>query len=162
MGVWFKFSEKKGRFNMMRLNVGLSRKVSDNHYGSKGGNVNLEVEVDSAMLGDPSKLKLHMQKLFELARNALDEEVGKIAVKPEMLHTPAKIPAIQDHQVEKPSQNGSIRRASEKQLALIQGLLRKGKIPYQPLLDARNVGSFNELTVKEASLLIGELKAEIS
>ena len=162
MGVWFKFLDKKGRFSMMKLNVGLSRKVSDSHFGSKGGNVNLEVEIDSAMLGDPSKFMGHMQKLFELVRNALDEEVGKTAVDPEMLHSPAKIPAIQDHQVEKPSQNGSIRRASEKQLALIQGLLRKGKIPYQPLLDARNVGSFNELNIQQASQLISELKAEIS
>ena len=37
---------------------------------------------------------------------------------------------------------------SKKQLALIQGLLRKSKIPFQPLLDERKVASFNELTVK--------------
>jgi hypothetical protein len=30
---------------MIRLNVGASRKVSDNHYGSKGGNVNIELEL---------------------------------------------------------------------------------------------------------------------
>lgn len=146
----------------MKLSVGLSRKVSDNHYGSKGGNVSLEVEVDSAMLGDPSKFMGHMQKLFGLVRNALDEEIGKGAVESEVPNNPAKKPAIQDYQVEKPSLNGSIRRASEKQLALIQGLLRKGKIPYQPLLDERNVDSFNELNIQQASALIHELKSQVS
>ena len=146
----------------MKLNVGLCRKVSDNHFGSKGGNVNLEVEVDSAMLADSSKLRLHMQMLFELVRKALDEELdGNRAGEPEMLNSPAKITDVWDHQVEKPSLNGSIRQASEKQLALIQGLLRKGKIPYQPLLEARSVGSFNELNIQQASALIHELKSKI-
>jgi len=146
---------------MMMLYVGSCRKVSDNHYGSKGGNVSLEVEIDSALLGDPSKLKLHMQKLFELVRNALDQEVGKGAGGHEVPNTPDQKPAILDHQVEKQSQNDSIRRASEKQLALIRGLLRKGKIPYQPLLDAQKVSSFNELNIQQASALIHELKSQL-
>ena len=145
----------------MKLNVGLCRKVSDNHYGSKGGNVSLEVEIDSALLGDPSKLRLHMQKLFGLVRNALDEEIGKGAVESEVPNNPAKIMDVWDHQVEKPSPNGSVRQASEKQLALIQGLLRKGKIPYQPLLDERNVDSFSDLNIQQASDLISELKSQI-
>jgi len=40
-------------------------------------------------------------------------------------------------------------------------LIRRGKITFQPLLDERKVGSFNELTVSQASWLIGELKAKI-
>jgi hypothetical protein len=52
-----------------------------------------------------------------------------------------------------------VRYASEKQLALIQGLLRKSKIPFQPLLGECKVGSFNELTVQQASRMIESLKA---
>jgi hypothetical protein len=52
-----------------------------------------------------------------------------------------------------------VRYASEKQLALIQGLLRKSKIPYQPLLGECKVSSFNELTVQQASRMIESLKA---
>ena len=51
-----------------------------------------------------------------------------------------------------------MRYASEKQLSLIQGLLRKSKIPFQPLLDERKVASFNVLTVKQASRMIESLK----
>ena len=51
-----------------------------------------------------------------------------------------------------------VRYASEKQLALIQGLIRKSKIPYQPLLGECKVSSFNELTVQQASRMIESLK----
>ena len=51
-----------------------------------------------------------------------------------------------------------VRYASEKQLALIQGLIRKSKIPYQPLLGECKVASFNKLTVQEACRLIESLK----
>ena len=51
-----------------------------------------------------------------------------------------------------------VRYASEKQLALIQGLLRKGKIPFQHLLAEQKPASFNELTVQQASRMIESLK----
>ena len=37
---------------MIKLNVGACRKVTDNHYGSKGGNVNIELELDSSLALD--------------------------------------------------------------------------------------------------------------
>ena len=137
---------------MIRLNVGASRKVSDNHYGSKGGNVNIELELDSSLALDSQKLRDHIRKLFDLANASLEEE----------LQGTTEPASIED------SFNGNgagnavtvapVRYASEKQLALIQGLLRKSKVPFQPLLGECKVASFNELTVQQASRMIESLK----
>ena len=146
---------------MIRLNVGASRKVSDNHYGSRGGCVNVELELDSTLALDSTKLRDHIRKLFDLANASLEEE----------LQGTTEPATVEDshHQRNESSFNGNgagnvvsvapVRYASEKQLALIQGLLRKSKIPYQPLLGECKVGSFNELTVQQASRMIESLKA---
>ena len=146
---------------MIRLNVGASRKVSDNHYGSKGGNVNIELELDSSLALDSQKLRDHIRKLFDLANASLEEELQGTT-------EPASVEESHYHR-DGANLNGNgagnavsvpaVRYASEKQLALIQGLLRKSKIPYQPLLGECKVGSFNELTVQQASRMIESLKA---
>ena len=145
---------------MIKLNVGACRKVSDNHYGSKGGNVNIELELDSSLALDSQKLRDHIRKLFDLANASLSEEL-------QVSNEPASV-EDSHHQRNYDSLNGNgaghavsvvpVRYASEKQLALIQGLLRKSKIPYQPLLGECKVGSFNELTVQQASRMIENLK----
>ncbi len=58
---------------MIRLNVGLSRKIGQANYGSKGGSVNLEVEVADL---DHDKLKESIHRLFNLAKVSLEEELG--------------------------------------------------------------------------------------
>ena len=146
---------------MIKLNVGASRKVSDNHYGSRGGCVNVELELDSTIALDSQKLRDHIRKLFDLANASLEEELQGTT-------EPASVEELRHHRNDD-SFNGNgagnavpvppVRYASEKQLALIQGLIRKSKIPYQPLLGECKVGSFNELTVQQASRMIESLKA---
>jgi len=148
---------------MIKLNIATSRKVSDNHYGSRGGTVGIEVEIDSSLVGDSAKLQAQIRHLFELARRSLAEEL-QASNEPACVDEP-------HHQRNESSFNGDgngaghavsvvpVRYASEKQLALIQGLLRKSKIPYQPLLGECKVSSFNELTVQQASRMIESLKS---
>ena len=145
---------------MIKLNVGACRKVSDNHYGSKGGNVNIELELDSSLALDSQKLRDHIRKLFDLANASLSEE----------LHANNEPACVDEphHQRNDDSFNGNgaghavtvtpVRFATEKQLSLIQGLLRKSKVPFQPLLGECKVSSFNELTVQQASRMIESLK----
>ena len=144
---------------MIKLNVGACRKVSDNHYGSKGGNVNIELELDSSLALDSQKLRDHIRKLFDLANASLEEELQGTT-------EPASVEDSHHHDGANLNGNGAgnavtvapVRFATEKQLALIQGLIRKSKIPYQPLLGECKVGSFNELTVQQASRMIENLK----
>ena len=146
----------------MKLSVGLSRKVSDNHFGSKGGNIGLEVEVDSTLLSDPSRLQGHIQSLFEMVRLSLEEELSdKDEGSQQEARDTGNQNALVSQEVAKPAQSMPVRKASERQLSLIQELVRKAKIPFRPLLEERKVSTFHELTLQQASGLITELKAMV-
>ena len=62
---------------MIRLNVGLSRKIGQANFCSKGGSVNLEVEVADL---DHTKLRDAIHKLFTLAKQSLEDELGQDGV----------------------------------------------------------------------------------
>ena len=146
---------------MIKLNVGASRKVSDNHYGSRGGCVNVELELDSSLALDSQKLRDHIRKLFDLANASLEEELQGTteSASVEESHYQRDGAILNGNGASHAVTAAPVRYASEKQLALIQGLLRKSKIPYQPLLGECKVSSFNELTVQQASRMIESLKA---
>ena len=147
---------------MIKLNVGACRKVSDNHYGSKGGNVNIEVEVDSSLVGDSAKLQAHIRHLFELARKSLTEEL-------QASNEPASA-EVSHMQCNGANLNGNgngngnavtvapVRYATEKQIICIQGLARKHGIPVPELLKQAGVRVFNDLSVRQASQMIESLK----
>jgi hypothetical protein len=61
----------------LKTNVGVSRKVSDNNYGSCGASVNLEVELDSALINEPDRFHERIRQVFRLAQQAIDEELTR-------------------------------------------------------------------------------------
>ena len=61
----------------LKTNVGVSRKVSDNNYGSCGASVNLEVELDSALINEPDRFHERIRQVFRLAKQAIDEELAR-------------------------------------------------------------------------------------
>ena len=146
---------------MIKLNVGASRKVSDNHYGSRGGNVNIELELDSSLALDSQKLRDHIRKLFDLANASLSEEL-------QVSNEPTSVEELRN-QPNESSFNGNgaghavtaapVRYASEKQILCIQGLARKYGIPVPELLKQAGVRVFNDLSVKQASAMIESLKS---
>ena len=147
---------------MIRLNVGASRKVSDNHYGSKGGNVNIELELDSSLALDSQKLRDHIRKLFDLANASLEEEL-------QANNEPSSVEDSHQQQRNDDSFNGNgaghsvsvvpVRYATEKQIICIQGLARKHGIPVPELLKQAGVRVFNDMSVRQASAMIESLKA---
>ena len=149
---------------MIRLNVGASRKVSDNHYGSKGGNVNIELELDSSLALDSQKLRDHIRKLFDLANASLEEEL-------QSNNEPASAEELRN-QPNESSFNGNgaghavtaapVRFATEKQIVCIQGLARKHGRPCPELLKQAGVRVFNDMSVRHASAMIESLKGSIA
>ncbi len=61
---------------MMKINVGLCRKIGEANNGSRGATVNLELELDSSLVGEPAKLKERIRQLFALVRTSLAEELN--------------------------------------------------------------------------------------
>ncbi len=63
----------------VKLNIGLSRKVGESNYGSRGASINLEVELDNGVLNDPGQLRDRVSDLYALARQSVDEELQRPA-----------------------------------------------------------------------------------
>ena len=146
---------------MIKLSVGACKKITDGNYGSRGGNVNIEVEVDSSLAGDSAKLQAHIRHLFELARRSLTEEL-------QANNEPASVEDSHYHR-DGAILNGNgagnavsvapVRYATEKQILCIQGLARKNGIPVPELLKQAGVRVFNDLSVRQASQMIESLKS---
>src|SRR6516225_472 len=67
---------RKGECMPIKLNCGLSRKVADQNYGSRGASINVEVEVESSLAGNPTALKDRIKRIFGLVRDSLSEELN--------------------------------------------------------------------------------------
>ena len=61
---------------MIKLNAGFSRKVGEPNYGSRGASVNVELEVESSLVGDPDGLMARIRNLFDIARQSVDAELA--------------------------------------------------------------------------------------
>ncbi len=62
---------------MLKLNAGISRKVGEPDFGSRGASVNLELEVESDLVHDSDALIERIRRLFGLARQAVDQETQR-------------------------------------------------------------------------------------
>ncbi|QDU92617.1 hypothetical protein [Lignipirellula cremea] len=60
---------------MLKLNVGLSRKIGEANYGSRGPSVHLELEVEAGLASEPDALRERVRQLFRMARASVDEEL---------------------------------------------------------------------------------------
>ena len=60
---------------MLRLNAGFSRKVGEANYSSRGASVNVDLELESALIQEPEKLHEKIRVLFAIAKKAVDEEL---------------------------------------------------------------------------------------
>lgn len=63
----------------VKLNIGLSRKVGEANYGSRGASIHLEVELDNGVLNDPATIRGRVRELYVLARQSVDDELQRPA-----------------------------------------------------------------------------------
>ena len=146
---------------MIKLHVSACKKITDGNYGSRGGSVGIEVEVDSSLVGESAKLRDHIRKLFDLANASLSEEL-------QANNEPACVDETHHHR-DGVSFNGNgagnavsvapTRFATEKQILCIQGLARKHGVPVPELLKQAGVRVFNDMSVRQASQMIESLKS---
>jgi len=60
----------------LKLNIGLSRKVGEANYGSRGASVNVEIEIDSSLVNEPARLQEKIRQVFGLARASVADELN--------------------------------------------------------------------------------------
>jgi len=134
----------------IKLNCGLSRKVADQNYGSRGASINVEVEVESSLAGNPTALKDRIKRIFGLVRDSLTEELngtGNGQARPNGASTGTGN-----------GQKAPARAATQSQIRAIGAIAKRLRINLDELLGQRfQVKRAQELSIKQASQLIDEL-----
>jgi len=135
---------------MLKLNVGLSRKVGEANYGSRGASVNLELEVEAGLASDSNALRDRARQLFKMARASVDEELNGDG------------PTADEH-----TQNGigsrrtNGRHATASQCRALRAIADRQRVDLTAELRSRfGVERPEDLAIGEASELIDSLKPQ--
>ena len=145
---------------MLKLNVGFTKKIGEANYGSRGAAVNLELELDGGLVGDPERLKERIRQLFTLAKASVDEELAAPSPgTPEDGKTNGNGHANgQPHG--RNQRRDKTRPATASQVRALQAIAERRQLDLVGLLTERfGTRDPAEITITEASALIDELKA---
>jgi hypothetical protein len=169
------------------ISVGLSRKVGEANYGSRGGSVSVELEIDTATLTDPAAFRARVQTLYSMARSSLEEELARTddgadpTAVPSMpsqsagarsgatagnfpTHTPA---SPSDASTGAVGAAGAHRATNDKpatqsQVRAIFAIGKRRQLDPRDLVQQRfGLNSVDQLSIREASRLIDELNAPV-
>ncbi len=147
----------------VKLNIGLSRKVGEANFGSRGASVNLEVELDSGIVGDQQRFKERVRALYAQARNSINAE----------LDLPSEGPAIEPSVSQRNGHasahngNGSQSRqeggsATQSQVRAIFAIARRNRVdPKNLVMEKFGLERLEDLSIREASSLIDDLKRRL-
>jgi hypothetical protein len=144
----------------LRLNVGLNRKLGETNYGSRGASVNVEMELDSTLIGEPTKLQERIRQAFAIVRTSLAEELnGHAAAKTN--GTNGHTNGTSDDMASRPA--GNVRTATQSQVRALHAIAKNKGVVLGRLLQGRyQVDRPEDLTIKQASELIDTLKSPSS
>lgn len=133
----------------LNLNVGISRKIGEANYGSRGASVNLELELESSLVESPERLQERI-KQFRLAKESVDEELGAGSSQPQS----------NGHGDSHGQGRSRARPATRSQVrALLAIAERQGLNLEQTVYDRFGRSRAEDLTISQASQLIDELNA---
>jgi hypothetical protein len=141
---------------MLKLNVGLTKKVGEPNFGSRGASINLEQELDSSLVADPVKLKERIRQLFAVVRSSLAEEVNGNGHSAQPSADPKPAPGQNGNGTQ---QTAGARMATQAQVKAIHAIARSRHVNVAQFLKERfQVSRPDELSIKTASQAIDELK----
>jgi hypothetical protein len=134
---------------MLKVNVGLNRKVGQSNYGSRGASVHLELELESALVADSDRLQARIRQLFQIAKQSVDEQLDQ--------HEDAAPPNGNGVQ----ASNGSrARPATYSQVRALRAIAHRQGVNLPALVQQQyGVGDPQELSIDQASGLIDSLKS---
>ena len=147
---------------MIKINAGISRKVGEPNYGSRGASITIELEVESAALEDPHGLQERVQGLFDMAREAVEAELAGSQGRPHPSPEPGNGHGGRSGHG---NGNGRERSAGSRPAAMTPSQERAicaicRRLGIDPIAECREVfgWAFGRLTIKEASQVIDHLK----
>jgi hypothetical protein len=143
----------------IKLNVGASKKVSDERYSSRGASVNLEIELDSSLATDAPKLQERIRHLFNLVRQSLSDELnagrnGHVQPASNGVKQPTSFSG------NGPKQYGAARSATAKQVTALYAIAKERGFDLRDVLrDRYNLDRPEQFTIQQASELIDALRS---
>lgn len=138
---------------MLKLNVGLNRKVGEPNYGSRGGSVNMEVELDNSLMQEPERLRETVSRLFAMVRQSLEQEL--VAESPAIkTDQSVQVSVKAEGQTLQDVLNSNARLVTGKQLSFLQNLARVQRRNLEKECEQAFQASPERLTSKQASQLI--------
>lgn len=141
---------------MLKINIGFNRKTGEANYGSRGASVNLELELESGLAGEPERLKDRIRQLFSLAKASVDEEL-QAQPSENGSHARANSQTTNGHK----QARDKTRTATDSQVrALLAIADRQGIELGDKLRASYGVNGPHDLTITEASQLIAELNGK--
>ena len=140
-----------------KLNIGLSRKVGEANYGSRGATAHLEVELDAGVVSDPQLLRDRMRSLYAMARQSVEEE---------LFRSPERTSNEPAHSNGNGHANGNGHHtqpaggtATQSQVRAIFAIARRQRLDPLGLIQERfHRDRLEDLSIREASSLIDDLK----
>ena len=163
----------------LKLSVGVSRKIGLPDYGSVGASCNLEMELDSGIIGrDLDGFHAHIRDAYVAAHQAVHDELARLrapdnkpAVEPAPVPVQARSATAVRNGGNSKSGNGhsphpqtdrsrAPRAATQRQVKAIIAIARRQNTDLQGLLRQEyEVQGPDHLTIRQASELIDRLKA---
>ncbi|NNJ24634.1 hypothetical protein [Alienimonas chondri] len=134
---------------MLKMNCGLSRKIGQPDYGSRGAQVHLEVELSAELLKDPERLRRQIRGCFGVVRRAVDAELGVAESGGGPARLPERVPA---------SRSPSDPPSTPKQVRALHAFARRAGADLAAELRRLGVTDAADLSRRQASGLIDGLK----
>jgi len=143
----------------MKVSVGLTKKIGETNYGSRGASVNVELELESSLVGEPAKLQERIRQIFGIVRTSLAEELnGNGHGAGQNANTTNGHAKTEGH-----GSNAGARQpraATQSQVRAIHAIAKSQGIQLARLLRGRyQFDRAEELSIKQASELIDSLKS---
>lgn len=145
---------------MLKLNVGITKKIGEANYGSRGATVNLELECDSSLAGDSERLRERIKQLFAMARASVEEELAGAKSNGACANGDGKTHSQTNGNGHTAGRRrDGTRPATASQVRALGAIAERQGIELGDKLNAMfGVRTASELTITEASGLIDELK----
>ena len=161
----------------LTLSVGLTQKIGEPNYCSRGGSVNLELEVDTALVAEPGRLQERIRELFALAQQSINEQLhgasgtapasppatnvnGNHAGDSSRRHTPPRSTSNGNGHSRGQQRGSTIPPATASQVRALHAIAdRQGLDLVGVVRDQYGFGDPAALTIAQASQLIDEMNS---
>ncbi len=146
----------------LKLNVGLTKKVGEANYGSRGASVNFDVEIEANLVQEPDQLRDKIRYLFGLAKVAVEEELNG----QQQPNNNGQRPPSNNGHHSNGNGNGSHRTpngrsATASQVRAIHAIATRNGVDLALKLSGEfGVSKPDELSIGQASELIDSLKSQ--